>query len=327
MQRLSTDDVPERDRVAFVHDFVARHVARLRFRPLDERNLQIKLAAFTLPQKVTVGVASYTPLHGERTRELLRDGRDNYLMTVHSEPHEVSVDGRRPIKVNAGDLMLVNEGRCSEFHLRRTVVKVLSLDRLKLARLAPRIDLDASYRIPSGTAALSLLAGYADLLRRNPPSNDRAKETTAHHLYDLTALVLDGFVKGGTARNERSIRAARLELIKRDILDRLCDAELDINSVAQRQGVSPRYIQQLFKSEGTSFSDFLRDGRLALAYERLCDSDPHRYTIAMIAFDSGFSDLSTFNRAFRRRYAMTPSDIRADAIAQHGQRKRGEQDQ
>jgi AraC-like DNA-binding protein len=44
-------------------------------------------------------------------------------------------------------------------------------------------------------------------------------------------------------------------------------------------------------------------------------SDP-RYTastISTIAFDAGFADLSYFNRAFRRRYGLTPSDIRAKA--------------
>lgn len=325
MQRLSTDDLPERDRVAFVHDFVAQHVARLRFRPFDEQNLHIKLEAFTLPNKVTVGLACYTPIRGERTRELLSDGRDNYLMTVHSGAYETSVDGRRRIKVNSGDLMLVNEARCLEFDLPQTAIKVISLDRLTLARLVPSIDIDASYHIPGGAAALPLLTGYADLLREAPPSTDRARETAARHLYDLTALVLDGFVKGGAARNERGIRAARLELIKRDILDRLCDPALDINSVARRQGVTPRYVQQLFKRDGVTFSDFLRDSRLDLVCERLRDPDPDQFSIAAIAFDIGFSDLSTFNRAFRRRYAMTPSDIRADAIARHGRRKRGDQ--
>jgi AraC-like DNA-binding protein len=32
--------------------------------------------------------------------------------------------------------------------------------------------------------------------------------------------------------------------------------------------------------------------------------------ISAIAFDSGFSDLSHFNRTFRRRSGMTPSEVR-----------------
>jgi AraC-like DNA-binding protein len=34
-------------------------------------------------------------------------------------------------------------------------------------------------------------------------------------------------------------------------------------------------------------------------------------TISTIAYETGFGDLSHFNRAFRRRYGETPSDVRA----------------
>jgi len=33
-------------------------------------------------------------------------------------------------------------------------------------------------------------------------------------------------------------------------------------------------------------------------------------TICDIALAAGFGDLSTFNREFRRRFGMTPSDVR-----------------
>jgi AraC-like DNA-binding protein len=33
-------------------------------------------------------------------------------------------------------------------------------------------------------------------------------------------------------------------------------------------------------------------------------------TISDIAFAVGFGDLSTFNREFRRRFGVTPSDVR-----------------
>jgi len=36
-------------------------------------------------------------------------------------------------------------------------------------------------------------------------------------------------------------------------------------------------------------------------------------TIGSVAFDVGFGDLSYFNRAFRRRYDATPSEVRQSA--------------
>jgi AraC-like DNA-binding protein len=42
-------------------------------------------------------------------------------------------------------------------------------------------------------------------------------------------------------------------------------------------------------------------------------SDPLQMgrSISAIAYAAGFGDLSYFNRAFRRRFGATPSDIRA----------------
>jgi AraC-like DNA-binding protein len=36
--------------------------------------------------------------------------------------------------------------------------------------------------------------------------------------------------------------------------------------------------------------------------------------VSAIAFDAGFNDLSHFNRAFRQRFGVTPSEIKAAAL-------------
>jgi len=46
------------------------------------------------------------------------------------------------------------------------------------------------------------------------------------------------------------------------------------------------------------------------AHEMLLDLQCSDRAIAVIAFTVGFSDLSHFNRAFRRRFGMTPSEAR-----------------
>jgi AraC-like DNA-binding protein len=70
-------------------------------------------------------------------------------------------------------------------------------------------------------------------------------------------------------------------------------------------------VQMLFESEGTTFSRFLLDQRLAHAHHMLSNPLLAKRTISTIAYEAGFGDLSHFNRAFRRRYGVTPSDIRA----------------
>jgi AraC-like DNA-binding protein len=46
----------------------------------------------------------------------------------------------------------------------------------------------------------------------------------------------------------------------------------------------------------------------------LRDSGLAARTISDIAFEAGFSDLSHFNRSFRRRFGESPSDVRVAAM-------------
>ena len=318
MERFSTKDIPARDRLAVVNEVVARHIAGRRFSPVPGSELEVEIVAFSLPDRLTVGAAHYSPMVGSRSNDLLEDGRDDYLLTLHTHDHEVSVDGGPPVRVGAGEMMLVSDAVRSQCFLPDTIVKVLSLSRRKLRELAPRIELEAFHRAPVVTPGLTLLAGYADLLRAAPPRHAGEQALASSHLYDLVALLLEGLVQGGTARTLSGIRGARLELARKDIRSCLMDPEFDIAEAARRQGVSPRYIQQLFAGDGTSFSNVLREGRLDLAFRLLGEPVRPSRGISEIAFDAGFSDLSTFNRAFRRRFCVTPSDVRARAIGKPG---------
>jgi AraC-like DNA-binding protein len=131
------------------------------------------------------------------------------------------------------------------------------------------------------------------------------------HVYDLVALAL-GATRDATAiANDRGARAARLHAIKTEILNSLGRHELSLAGLAARHGVTPRHVQTLFESDGSTFSRFLLDQRLARAHHMLSNPLLAEQTISRIAYEVGFGDLSHFNRAFRRRYGETPSDVRA----------------
>src|SRR3546814_3690801 len=73
---------------------------------------------------------------------------------------------------------------------------------------------------------------------------------------------------------------------------------------------SPRYVRRLFQDEGSSFSDHVLGERLDRAHRLLLHPGQASRTIAAVAYACGFGDLSYFNRTFRRRFGMTPSDLR-----------------
>lgn len=311
MQRLSTRDIPPSERLSFVHDFVSRNVIGLQFTP--KKPPEMDLATLPLAADISVSQAFYSSVKGARTRDLLQDGKHNYFVTVHTDDYEFSVEGRPTVKVAAGDLTIVSMGMLLEFHLPDTRVDVLHLAHEKLVSIIPGIDLEPYHIVPASGHGAGLLIGYADLLRSIEPGTPNAAELAAKHLCELTALVVDG--RTDRERSGPAIRAARLDLVKKHIGECLGDPQLSVEQVARRQGVSVRYIHKLFEAEGVTFSEYVRDCRIELAY-RMLQNVPgdRRIHISAIAFDCGFGDISNFNRAFRRRYGITPSELRAHAL-------------
>ncbi|MFK8253616.1 AraC family transcriptional regulator [Ancylobacter terrae] len=311
MKRLSTEDVPPRERLAFLHDFVGKHAAGMRFVPDDSARFRADLAVLPLPGNVMVGAARYTGVSGDRGRDLLGDGRADYQLMIHAAAHQVAVDGGEPVEVGAGDLMLIDQGVAMRCRLPATDLLCVNLDRARLDAMVPRIAARPLRVIPRSAPNVALFAGYANLVCGNPPADEASARAASDHLYQLAALVLGECPDAISIR--RGVGASRLALVKQDILSRLRDPELDIAAVARRQRVTPRYIQRLFGAEGTTFSDFLREARLDCAFRALARAGGGP-SIAAIAFDAGFGDLSSFNRAFRRRYGRTPSEVRGEAL-------------
>jgi AraC-like DNA-binding protein len=88
-----------------------------------------------------------------------------------------------------------------------------------------------------------------------------------------------------------------------------------VASLARRHGCTPRFVQRLFETEGTTFTEYVLAQRLARAHRMLLDPRREGEKISVVAYDSGFGDVSYFNRMFRRQFGAAPSDIRAQARA------------
>lgn len=73
--------------------------------------------------------------------------------------------------------------------------------------------------------------------------------------------------------------------------------------------MTPRYVQKLFQAERTTFSRHMLERRLETARSLVLKRI--NQPIGTIAYDSGFGDLSYFNRAFRRHFGTTPSAMRS----------------
>ncbi|MGE4056279.1 MAG: AraC family transcriptional regulator [Vicinamibacterales bacterium] len=129
-------------------------------------------------------------------------------------------------------------------------------------------------------------------------------------LVDLIALALSASRESAEFAHQRGLRAARLQMTVGAIASGYTDPGFSVHAVASQLGLSPRYVQDLLHDTGTSLTERVRERRLQKARAMLTDRSFDGCTVLDVALESGFSDVSYFNRAFRRRFGMAPSDMR-----------------
>lgn len=94
----------------------------------------------------------------------------------------------------------------------------------------------------------------------------------------------------------------------------LSDPELSPPHVAEKFGISVRYLHKLFAQFGTTFSAHVTTERLKRIRWDLEVSSGRRPSISALAYRWGFNDLSTFHRAFKKQFGCTPSNSCAREI-------------
>jgi len=310
--RLSTRDLPHRDRAAIWREVVGRSVLRLDIEPLPSAAVEADLTLHIFPGLV-FAQAEMWGARERRTRELLSDGNDTLGFVVNISGSMLASNADREVTLGDGDAVLMSSAEVGTF-TRATPGKSFGF-AISRSELAPRVaDVDDAVLRPVArdSEALRLLIGYVGLLRNGPAlGSPELRRLAAVHVCDLAALVIGATRDAAAVAEARGARAARLRAIKVDVIANIGRGDLAIETVSRRHRLTVRYIQRLFEHDGTTFSQFAMSQRLARAHYMLTDSAAAASSIGDIAAACGFSDHTHFNRRFRRAYGAAPSDVRA----------------
>jgi AraC-like DNA-binding protein len=296
------------DAVQALHD---QGLTWVTFDPIPDLVCDIDFGIRKLPE---LGLLSGT-VRGVRHVHAHRDsgdGNDDFSFHLNVSGLSTVMSRRGETTLRDGDAMLLSYSAGRTINRPALVDhRVIRLPRASLRPLVHDID-DAVLRpIPRGTGMLNLLKAYADALFDDPMlGTPGVRQLLVTQLCDLVAVTLGATRDAAAVAEGRGIRAARLRAIKSDIEAHLTHADLSPAVVAKRQRISESYIRKLFEGEGTSFSEFVLARRLVRAHRMLTDRRWADRNVAWIAFQSGFGDLSYFNRTFKRFYGSPPSEIR-----------------
>jgi AraC-like DNA-binding protein len=251
----------------------------------------------------------------QRTPELLTDGNDDVLLLLQQMGRTVRSKLGREVTAEPGGGYLATNADVSTMILPGPCRFVcIGVPRKLMMAMAPGVEDALARPIPPKMGVVNLLMSYLHILEgKSLLETPELQRAAATHIHDLCALVIGATRDATEIAKGRGVRAARLCAIKADIIQRFRDDDVSPAALALRHGLSTRYIQMLFESDGTTLSKFVLGQRLAQVHRMLTDPRQGHRLIGTLVYEAGFGDISTFNREFRRHFGATPSEVRAAA--------------
>jgi len=251
-----------------------------------------------------------------RTSDLLVKSVYNsfFVSRVFAGQTSLSQQGR-VIELQANDMALLDSSL--EYSVR--VDRPVDLLWIRV----PRYRLEGRLPVPAEVMAQRVDGGHglgrltSSLLHA---TFDEAEQVPASHalrvtnaLLDLLALSLVMPESGEKLRSDSVLRR-----VQNYIEANLSDPDLSLEHIAERQALSVRYLNKLFEREGISTAKWIRMRRLERCRTDLESAEFRKRAISEIAYSHGFNDISSFNRAFKAHFGVSPNSLRRSRMTEIG---------
>jgi AraC-like DNA-binding protein len=241
-----------------------------------------------------------------RDRKMVRDGDDNVSLVV-SLGRALSISHRRreaSLSRNEAIIMQADAPGSAGTREQFAVLEVSIAQREWESRNTRPGDVLMNV---INRNSLALLLGYIRVLAKTKlPSGAKAHHLVSRHLIDLVILATTEPPLGESQID--CVAAARRATILDYIKSHFCDPNLSGPNLAEKLGVSQRYLQRLLEATGKTFTEHVNELRLDRAFSLLVTTGSDK-RVSDIAFDVGYSDLINFYKHFRSRFGDTPKGV------------------
>jgi|SRR5579871_6780106 len=310
---FNSDWLPERERFAAFNELMSRAYAPFDIVERTDGEPFRASLSFERAGRVSIGRLAITPTEFQRSSRLMRDGMDDLglVLCLQGGAYQPRYGDHRTLK--SGEAIMVDGTTPGTIAVSApSQFWVLKFPRLALSALVPPEMQFGKAKLGGDPTACRLLAGYLEAGRNlSLGLNAQLTELYDEHLVDLIVLALGAQGDARRQAEQRGGGVARRAAILRAIEKYAATPGLSTTSIALLLGITPRYVRMLLEETGRSFSEHVLERRLERAMATLSSAAEGDCRVADIAAACGFNDLSYFNRTFRRRFGVTPSDVRA----------------
>jgi AraC-like DNA-binding protein len=213
-------------------------------------------------------------------------------------------------ELQPGDVGLVDGTLPFRLEYLQSVDRVVAvIPHSQLHSRAPWLDRRPLNRITANSPFSELLRFYLERLVGPDCTSPWEAAALVDNVCNIVALMT------ATTMSERSsVRQfavlPTLDQILIMLRRHLADPDLSPEIAAARLGVSLRTLHKRFRDADTTFGKWVLENRL-LACQRAFEDPRHAsFTISEIAFGWGFNDFSSFSKAFRARFGVSPTEYR-----------------
>jgi AraC-like DNA-binding protein len=307
--RFSTRGLPERMRIPMWREEFGRHIVHVDIEPSSKGPFQAEATLKSIRGLRTLAWQG-SAMRFKRSRTNIADGDDSIGVIICSASGSHLSQRGQEIELRAGDATALLHAEPAIVTYTEGLQFGLSVPRDALTQRVPNVDSLTMRPISRRTEALRLLMAYLKSAVKNGAlAAPKLREAVVTHIHDLMALAISECAPLGESSASAVVAARHIAALDH-ITAHFQDPELSLKVVARCQGISPRYLQHLMTSSGTSFTECLNELRLQRAFALLVEPHGSARRISDIALEVGFSDISHFNRLFRTRFGVSPRGVR-----------------
>ncbi|MCP5214546.1 MAG: helix-turn-helix domain-containing protein [Pseudomonadales bacterium] len=309
-----THDIHKKQQFEFWNELICKEFIQLECNTSDNSTYRGELTTWDL-SSIQISKVCCDPSDVHHSKwQVAKSNDDVYMMHVQASGESMNRQNGQEAHLKPGDFTLCNSKFPYSVLFNKPIeMLVLRIPGSILHQYFSGSEQDIIGRKISGDEQLGA-AIYSLLVRlwQNKQHIDTPQQNIniCKSVLSLLATQLQMISPTGNAA-ESSVRASHMQRIKMYIEHHLADPMLSPATIANSNGVSPRYLRLLFEKEGLTCSRYVINRRLEEVARNLANPSADHMKIIEIAYRWGFSNPSHFSRTFKEHFLCAPQDYRS----------------